>query len=340
MPLPPQPRLPPGYLSPEGAPRPHSLGLTPSADESLQSYIFRLANRRRTETPKALGERLGFKGLASRASLNSVERLALEASVPFESLLPLWRGDPHSPFVLFWNHELPGSALDFGLQEGRKVCPECLAERGRHLAVWDLSFISACPVHRKALVDKCHACENPIKWKGNGLAWCGCRKGGDLTKAPAAPVTPEQANATACVQGLLGDPQFTEEGTGVLALPPFRNMAHAQVIEFLVRLGLDAAATRPRRYFFGFENMGDVEVPPHEALARSLAAVRNWPAGFHAELDNMRRLHLTDVTTATQKVTKGIVRWATPLPNGGGWAIKQAVKDYRRAARELDARSP
>ncbi len=312
----------------------------PAADESLQSYVFRLARRRRTETPNVLSKRLGFTGLASRASRESVERLAEEAGIPLESLLPLWRGNPHSPLVLFWGHSLPGSALDFQVNTGRKICPECLAEHGRHLAVWDLSFVSACPIHRKVLVDTCLACGGPITWKGNDVAWCGCKEGGDLRRIPAAPVTPEQANATACVQGLLGDPQFSVEAAAVRALPPFRNMAPAHIVEFLVRLGLDAVAPRPRRYFFGFENMGDVEVPPHEALARALAAVRNWPTGFHHELDHMRRRHVTDVKAATQKVTEGIVRWATPLPNGGGKEVVRAVAEYRRAARELAARSP
>jgi len=340
MPLPPQPRLLPEDLPPEDRPRPHSLGLTPAADESLQSYVFRLARRRRTETPNVLSKRLGFTGVASRASRESVERLAAEAGIPLESLLPLWRGNPHAPLVLFGGHSLPGSALDFQVNTGRKVCPECLAEHGRHLAVWDLSFVSACPIHRKVLVDTCLACRDPITWKGNDVAWCGCKEGGDLRRIPAAPVTTEQANATACVQGLLGDPQFMSAAADFRALPPFRNMAPAHVVEFLVRLGLDAAATRPRRYFFGFENMGDVEVPPHEALARSVAAVRDWPAGFHRELNHMRRRHVTDVRTATQKVTEGIVRWATPLPNGGGKEVVRAVAEWRRAARELAAGTP
>lgn len=340
MPLPPQPRLPPENLPPEDRPRPHSLGLMPAADESLQSYIFRLARRRRTETPYALGQRLGLTGFGPRAPRGLVERLALEAAVPVEALLPLWRGNPHDPFVVFWGHTLPGSALDWRVEGGRKVCPKCLAERGRHLGVWDLCFVSACATHRTALVDTCLACKDPITWKGNDVAWCGCKKGGDLRRIWAAPVTPEQADATACLQGLLGDPRFPEEAAGVRALPPFRNMAPAHIIEFLVRLGLDAVATRPRRYFFGFENMGDVEVPPHEALARSVAAVRDWPTGFYAELDHMRRRHVRDIRAATQKVTEGIVRWATPLPNGGGKEIMHAVTEYRRAARELAARNP
>ncbi|MBC9176207.1 TniQ family protein [Pseudoroseomonas ludipueritiae] len=316
-------------------PRPHSLGLEPSPDESLQSYVFRLARRRRTEPPHALAIRLGWARLATRVRRDVVERLAREAQVPLKSLLPLWRGDPDNSHVLFWNRRLPVSALDWRSGAGRKVCPECLAEFGRHLAVWDLSFVSACPIHRAALVDTCLACKLPLSWKGDDVAWCGCAAGGDLRRIRAAPVTLEQAHATACVQGMLGDPRFASEGAEALARPPFQNMTPGRAVEFLVRLGLDAVATRPRRQPFAFERLGDYDVPPHESLARALAAVGNWPTGFPAVLDHLRRHHVTDVGEATRRVTTPVVRWVTHVSGGGGKEIRRAVAEYRRATRAL-----
>ncbi|MBS5905019.1 MAG: TniQ family protein [Acetobacteraceae bacterium] len=316
------------------------MGLLPSKDESLESFIFRLARIRRVEAPSRLASRTCMPNPWTRVTLDGLMSLAAEADVPMESLMPLWRGNPDDPFVLFWNSRLPLGALDWRITSGRKVCPACLHEAGRHLAVWDLSFISACPVHRARLVDTCPSCDSALTWRGSEVTRCGCGVGGDLTRIWAEPVSPEQAHATACVQGLLGDERFAAEAAVVRALPPFQAMVPNAVIEFLFRLGLEATATRPRRYFFGFERMGDYDVPSHEVLAQSLAAVRDWPAGFHAVLDHLRRRHVTDLRVATQKVTESIVRWATPLPRGGGKEVLSAVTEWRRAARLLPGYVP
>lgn len=134
---------------------------------------------------------------------------------------------------------------------------------------------------------------------------------------------------------MLGDPRFAAEGAGALALPPFQNMAPERAVEFLFRFGLDVVASRPRRQPFVFERLGDYDVPSHEVLARALAAVEDWPVGFHAALDHMLRRHVADVGAATQRVAAPIARWATYASGGGGKEILRAVAEYRLAARAL-----
>lgn len=313
--------------------RRHSLGALPCPDETLVGYIFRLAKRRRTVTPYGLAARVAMAAKTDRVTLDVLERVAEVAEVPFEALLPLWRGAPGDPFAVVHGVRLPISALDRPNPFGRRVCPACLAEHERHRVWWDLAFVSACPRHLARLLDRCPDCGRPLAWQGEDMTRCGCRRGGYLAKARSPSVTAEEARATAVIQGLLGDARYAAEAAAARAAAPFRGMAPGHAVEFPVRLGFEAVAARPRARAFSFERLGEDGAPPHEALSRALAAVEDWPLGLHRVLDTMRRRRVLAVEASLWKCTNPVAQWANSLPNGEGREVVAALRDYRRAVR-------
>jgi hypothetical protein len=66
-----------------------------------------------------------------------------------------------------------------------RVCPQCLAEHGIAMAIWDLTLFVACPKHACLLIDTCPACATRISWKRSKIAICRC--GFRLADAPAPP---------------------------------------------------------------------------------------------------------------------------------------------------------
>jgi hypothetical protein len=205
--------------------------------------------------------------------------------------------------------------------------------------VWDFFFIDLCPEHLAVLVDTCTDCGELLVWRGRDLTKCGCNQGGDLKKARALKVSRDQARATAVVQGLLRDDRYASEAAVAHALPPLARMGPGHAVEFLVRLGFEAAAVRPRRRTFAFEPLGDGEIVAHEALSRGLEAVELWPDGLYSVLDDMRRRRIRGPEESPRLCSTRILNWASRLPDGGGEEVGQAVNQYVAVERRRMAAS-
>jgi len=50
------------------------------------------------------------------------------------------------------------SRTRFGLQ----YCPQCLSDRPTYVRAWRYSFVTVCPVHYCALLDRCRSCGSPV----------------------------------------------------------------------------------------------------------------------------------------------------------------------------------
>ncbi len=61
-----------------------------------------------------------------------------------------------------------------------RVCPRCIADNGRHEAIWHMKTMTHCPIHRMALLDRCKACASPLLWNRPSVRECNC--GADLAK--------------------------------------------------------------------------------------------------------------------------------------------------------------
>ena len=57
---------------------------------------------------------------------------------------------------------------------GRQVCPECLTGSDHHRRLWDLSLMTACPVHGLRLVGDCPRCRRRLGWRERSASACMC----------------------------------------------------------------------------------------------------------------------------------------------------------------------
>lgn len=55
-----------------------------------------------------------------------------------------------------------------------QVCPLCLQETGRCLAVWEFSAYCVCVKHRQRMVDCCARCRRPLSWLRPAVDICSC----------------------------------------------------------------------------------------------------------------------------------------------------------------------
>jgi hypothetical protein len=60
-----------------------------------------------------------------------------------------------------------------------RICPLCVAERGRHEAAWHLKMVNWCARHRIGLLEACTSCGQVLEWNRPRVGECCC--GADLT---------------------------------------------------------------------------------------------------------------------------------------------------------------
>lgn len=300
----------------------HALGTRPKPDESLVSFIFRLAQRRGTPTGSMLAAQAGSTNMRSRPSKEFLSRLAAIADIDVTELRAISYGSWNSTSALFRGVPIHTTLLK-GHVAARRVCPKCLTEAPYHRAVWDLSFSSACPTHRGELIDACLNCGNWLGWRGNDLTRCGCSRG-DLTRMSAVPVAPELLDGLAVAYGLLGDERFVEDARGALSLIPMRDLGPVDALEFIFRLGMDLVSG-PRRKMFSLEHPGELDQPTHVALHLGLASARDWPDAFLGAPAVIARNRVPWSATHWWKWRAAVRRWLDRMPSGRGMAIRQAM---------------
>lgn len=54
------------------------------------------------------------------------------------------------------------------------LCPDCLVENPYQRKIWDLLPVTACPFHKRLLIDHCPGCEKPIYYRRDQICFCAC----------------------------------------------------------------------------------------------------------------------------------------------------------------------
>lgn len=303
----------------------HKISVTPSPDESLIGYLFRLAERHRTSSALTLATECGFKRLTNRPRLPWLRALASFARTPIELLQAISFGSMDEAGGKFRGLEFPISVFDRRGSSDRRVCPLCLAERRSHRALWDLIFIAACPVHHVKLVDTCLACAEPLKWRAAGLTRCGCNA--DITRMSTERVPRDLLRGTKAAYGLLGELEFEDDASYVRSLAPFIDLAPSEIVDFMWRVGLESAAGR--RNLFSSKQPGILAWDAHVLMTRSLELAEDWPQSFFNLLKTMRARASAEPGRSLQQSVGAVEKWLRTLPQGHGSVVSVAIADYR-----------
>ncbi|WP_067515292.1 TniQ family protein [Endozoicomonas ascidiicola] len=198
----------------------------PEYDESLESYIIRLAEENRFRVKKlfphlakllqkqrgklagAMATDLSRFNLyhANTSSskrywaLHQLSELCCKDRMPLLEMAVLKTsrrfGEKHT--ALFWKGlDIPRI---FFRSESIPICPQCLKEKPYILVFWHISLVRACPKHQTLLIESCPQCGLAIDYIRHGeLHTCPC--GFELSTAVAKPANPKLVRLSEQVYG-------------------------------------------------------------------------------------------------------------------------------------------
>jgi len=143
-------------------------------DESLMGFVLRMANSNEVRGIHWLYQRLGRNKL-NRFKFEDCDAIALTFGASIENIQRvMWRRR--------FSHGAPIQTIDtikitkpYLIRPLRpQLCPRCIEDNGYCRLVWDLQFVSACHVHKCALVDRCPLCHRYLQWMRPFLKHCNC----------------------------------------------------------------------------------------------------------------------------------------------------------------------
>jgi hypothetical protein len=170
----------------------------PISGESFYGYILRLTQWNNYNRVSWILNRVGIP-------FSSVNGRKFEGSVNLLPLARLTGSDLKELMSLLYtgtNLRSKKTGFFFGnflspyriRKSSPKLCPLCLVEVDYHRKIWDLAYVTSCPVHKCLLLDTCPGCSRRITWARNHVSVCRC--GYDWRKAVPITVTDEDLKLT------------------------------------------------------------------------------------------------------------------------------------------------
>lgn len=140
--------------------------------ESLWGYILRVSGVNGYRSPWSVLTRAGLEQHEVRGGAIRIERLAW---VTGQRLSDLEAISYHLPKLIrsavLLGHPVPRMALQL---ETARLCAHCVNESGFIEAHWDLSCMTACPLHMRRALTHCPHCSRQLRWYRRGLLRCEC----------------------------------------------------------------------------------------------------------------------------------------------------------------------
>jgi hypothetical protein len=154
--------------------------------ESPRGYLCRVAHAHAYYGPWWLADLAGITpGRLERKDrgMQLAYVLRLETSEWLKMCYRTVKGNGRHERRSFLSQVISADQLNFSHP---RICPRCLCDHPVWWAIWDLKLVSACPIHRCLLIDRCPACQRRLTWHRRSVYKCRC--GLDLRK-----VKPETA---------------------------------------------------------------------------------------------------------------------------------------------------
>ncbi len=180
-----------------------------------------------------------------------------------------------------------------------KICPGCLSETPYWRRVWEFSAVTACPIHRRLLIDECPKCNRRISWSRKSVRLCSCKF--DWREHLAPPVAEQELRLTHHIYQLCG---LSVAGTGLPKLAePLSRLSLNDLLRVLFfvagqQRGLSAATSRHLIPAGKSKNF-------HSILTEAYSVFENWPINYFKFLDQ-RRVRERNVTRTYQRMKSAL----------------------------------
>lgn len=259
----------------------------PNADESFGGYIIRLTQLNYYDAPSSI---LNIAGIDPKFLYVGYSFLFKE-SVDL-SLLSEVTGTSAIKLQSLTHPSAGRRAVNkiFGLPIHKnfirvrysKVCPRCLSESAYCRKVWDISPVTACPIHKISLLDKCPGCNKRISWVRNKVACCPCRY--DLTGTPSVAVKESDLLPTRRIYQLCGLTDIRDIPSELSGSPALSlGLEHFLEGLYFIARQYRSDVHKHGGYFSSFDN-----AELHMLLTQSFAVFTDWPHNFHDLLTQIR----------------------------------------------------
>lgn len=297
----------PGIINAEIRPLP--LRARPYADETLLSFIVRLAALNRHQSTQWIAQDAVVPIPAVQAGSQNLTRLAALSGLNQRDLTALaYRGVGETQCVL--GHLVVPSRLV--TLRRRRFCPLCLNAAVYHRALWDLKPVTACPSHGLKLQASC-PCGHTTSWTAPNLTKCWC--GRDIRDGPAVLAPDPVVALSAEIARLSG--YANESSTLSKAFRATPLVALLDLFSFIGEYDPDIALEETRR-----------RPDPEEYIAAGYIRCRNWPRSF--------RRFLRDLAESPSRLAR--VRWPYKTLKGFRQDVATLLPSPAARAIELEAR--
>lgn len=158
-----------------------------------------------------------------------------------------------------------------------RICPQCVAEHGRHEAFWHLRMVHWCPIHRAPLLATCRACGVGLRWTRPGIGRCNC--GADLTKQTSKDRCSEPlANLLLVVRAAL----YSDAQTSAARPQALAHLFHLDLYRLMRLLEtLEGVVLRPTRH----SALGKPPVKC-DGVTKVASILCDWPRAFQQFLED------------------------------------------------------
>lgn len=261
----------------------------PRSDEALYSLLARACTANMYDQVTWLTDYIGMPIHERRNhkwSSERAERLARLLSLPYEAIACrayIAEGGEYQ----FLEHKITRSQFEWNCP---KYCPQCLADRGYHSAVFDLVAIQVCPLHAVNLVTTCQVCFEKLSYGGDSL-FCCRRCHADIRLFACEAVSTAELPGTAAIAAKAGF-----QGRHPAIEPPtqqfesaFNEVSLLELITTLQRLGTYASCEPMRRRWKS--KFVSERNHVHVIISRGWEVLRDWPASFDAFLSKIADEH-------------------------------------------------
>ncbi len=161
-----------------------------------------------------------------------------------------------------------------------RICPLCVADTGRHEALWHLLVVNWCPLHRIPLLTHCEQCKRPLRWGRPRVGQCHCLA--DLT------VQGSRKECSVNLAKLLSAMRFSLYQDALIQRPPpeFQHLLHLDLYA-ISRLMLVLSELMHEHQASTREDEVKEKIEPDlkQYIERVADALVNWPHNFHLFLE-------------------------------------------------------
>jgi hypothetical protein len=168
----------------------------------------------------------------------------------------------------FWNGRRP------------RCCGACLANKPYWRAAWDVTLVTACPIHRVGLLDSCCNCHRPLSWKRSHIATCDC--GASLTGMPMVLASAGCIAISSYISSML-EAAYSASKPFTLA-PPFDHLGTHDLLTLCIFLG--GYARNDTKKPTKIADLHEIAVASAISQAAGEALI-NWPRGYHDLLGSL-----------------------------------------------------